>query len=229
VPIFSEIMKIIGLKRNRELEPLRAASLAVLNPPPRSDLSLALPSKDFPVVVITGRAGTGKSTLVREMARSTGKNQVVLSYTGVAALNVGGQTINSFFRLPHHVVDPVTIQPTIGRRQIYQNLERIVIDEMSMVRADMLDAIDYSLRVNRDNSLPFGGVQVVMIGDLLQLPPIVTAEDERVLADYGYETPPYIVRAKGLQNLSVKFVEMTKVFRQNDHYCPVRFVRGGAT
>jgi ATP-dependent exoDNAse (exonuclease V) alpha subunit len=207
-------MRIVGLRRDQALQSSKAKSLPILGSPLQRNLALALPSEDFPVVMITGRAGTGKSTLVREIAKSA-ENQVVLSYTGAAALNAGGQTINSFFRLPLHIIDPAKIQPDDGRRHVYENLERIIIDEMSMVRADMLDAIDHSLRVNRGKNIPFGGVKVIMIGDFLQLPPIVANEETTVLRDRGYQNP-YIVAAAALQELHVKFVEMTRVYRQSD-------------
>lgn len=174
-----------------------------------------LPSEEFPVVMITGRAGTGKSTLVREMARLGGPRQVVLAPTGVAALNVGGQTVHSFFRLPPHIISPEDLRPITGRIQLYRNLERIVIDEMSMVRADLLDAIDHSLRINRESNTPFGGVKIVLIGDLLQLPPVVPNEEAEILGNRGYTTP-YIVSAKALQDLHVRFVELPTVYRQDD-------------
>jgi ATP-dependent exoDNAse (exonuclease V) alpha subunit len=112
-------------------------------------------------------------------------------------------------------MDPEDVQPIVGRRQVFQNLERIIIDEMSMVRADLLDSIDHSLRINRDQDIPFGGVKVVMIGDFLQLPPIVSDEEEMILEGRGYQNP-YLVAARVIQNLHVRFVEMTKVYRQDD-------------
>jgi ATP-dependent exoDNAse (exonuclease V) alpha subunit len=128
---------------------------------------------------------------------------------------VEGQTIHSFFRLPPHIVSPEDILPIPGRTQLFRNLERIIIDEMSMVRADLLDAIDISLQVNRGNQLPFGGVKIILIGDFLQLPPVVPPQEAEVLADRGYETP-YVVSAKALQHLRVRFVELPTVYRQDD-------------
>jgi len=215
VPILSEILKAVGLKRELPLPSTQLAAQSIQALSPRKNLALAMPSEDVPVVIITGRAGTGKSTLVRELARVGGPRQVVLAPTGVAALNVGGQTIHSFFRLPPHIVDPQDIVPLPGRLHLFRNLDRIIIDEMSMVRADLLDAIDVSLRVNRQTDLPFGGVKIILIGDLLQLPPVVPQEEEEILKDRGYETP-YIVSAKVLQRLRVRFVEMRNVFRQAD-------------
>jgi len=211
-------MRAVGLKRERQ--PAQAIGLAMRRLPPQRDLALALPNEEFPVVMIIGRAGTGKSTRVREMMSLTGCNQVVLAPTGVAALNVEGQTIHSFFGFPHHIIDPEEIRPTPGRRLLYQKLERIVIDEMSMVRADTLDSIDHSLRVNRGNDTPFGGVKIVLIGDFLQLPPIVTSEDEEILANRGYKTP-YVGSADVLQELNVRFLELSTVHRQDDQ----RFIR----
>ena len=208
-------MRAVGLKRDRQLQAPQATSLNIQNLPPQRDLSLALPNKDFPVVIVTGRAGTGKSTLVRDLAKSGGPRQVVLAPTGVAALNVEGQTIHSFFRLPPHIFNHEDIAPIPSRQQLYQNLECIIIDEMSMVRADLLDSIDCTLRVNRGNNAPFGGVKIVLIGDLLQLPPVVTNADAEILANMGYETP-YIVSAKALRNIRVRFVELPTVYRQDD-------------
>lgn len=215
MPILSEILKAVGLKRELLLPSTQLAAQSIQALSPRRNLALAMPSEDVPVVIITGRAGTGKSTLVRELARVGGPRQVVLAPTGVAALNVGGQTIHSFFRLPPHIVDPQDIVPLPGRLHLFRNLDRIIIDEMSMVRADLLDAIDVSLRVNRQSDLPFGGVKIILIGDLLQLPPVVPNEEEEILQDRGYETP-YIVSARVLQRLRVRFVEMRTVYRQKD-------------
>jgi ATP-dependent exoDNAse (exonuclease V) alpha subunit len=208
-------MRAVGLKRDRQLQSPQGTGPAIQNLPPQKDLSLALPNEEFPVVIITGRAGTGKSTLVRELAKAGGPRQVVLAPTGVAALNVEGQTIHSFFRLPPHIVNPEELVPIPSRLQLYGNLDRIIIDEMSMVRADLLDAIDHSLRINRGTDVPFGGVKIVLIGDLLQLPPVVPTEEAEILANRGYETP-YIVSAQALQRLRVRFVELPTVYRQDD-------------
>jgi hypothetical protein len=109
VPILSEIMKAVGLKRHKQLLPPGAPSYAIQTVSANKNLSLAFPDEDFPVVIITGRAGTGKSTLVRELARTSDRRQVVLAPTGVAALNVGGQTIHSFFRETLHKSQPCTL------------------------------------------------------------------------------------------------------------------------
>ena len=122
---------------------------------------------------ITGRAGTGKSTLLQLFRNTTRKKTVVLAPTGIAALNVKGQTIHSFFGFPPRPLTRQDIKKRANRR-LFQRLEVMVIDEISMVRADLLDSIDYFLRINRENPMPFGGVQVVFFGDLFQLPPVVS-------------------------------------------------------
>ena len=129
---------------------------------------------------ITGRAGTGKSTLLQLFRNTTRKKVVVLAPTGVAALNVGGQTIHSFFNFPGKPLQRKDIRRRKNHK-LYKKIEVLVIDEISMVRADLLDSIDYFLRVNRDNIIdPFGGVQVVFFGDLFQLPPVIASDFERI-------------------------------------------------
>src|SRR5690554_4215210 len=122
---------------------------------------------------ITGRAGTGKSTLLRLWRRSSEKKIIVLAPTGAAALQVGGQTIHSFFSFPPRILQPGDLK-MLRNRKLIKSLDAIIIDEISMVRADMLDNIDAVLRLNRGVDLPFGGVQMVFFGDLFQLPPIVS-------------------------------------------------------
>ena len=114
---------------------------------------------------ITGRAGTGKSTLLQLFRNTTRKKTVVLAPTGIAALNVQGQTIHSFFGFPPRPLARHEIKKRRNSR-LYRSIEVLIIDEISMVRADMLDNIDYFLRLNRGNPLPFGGVQIVFFGDL---------------------------------------------------------------
>ncbi len=140
-------------------------------------LALDMMEKQGRSLFITGKAGTGKSTLLQLFRSTTRKKTVVLAPTGVAALNVQGQTIHSFFGFPAKPLDRRDIKKRYNRK-LYQNIEVLVIDEISMVRADLLDNIDYFLRVNRENPLPFGGVQVVFFGDLFQLPPVVASETE---------------------------------------------------
>jgi ATP-dependent DNA helicase PIF1 len=168
-------------------------------------------------VFITGRAGTGKSTLLDYFRNNTKKNVVVLAPTGVAALNVQGQTIHSFFQfLPDITVDKVK-NLAGNKRQLLQNLDTIIIDEISMVRADLLDCVDMALRLNRDfPELPFGGLQMVMIGDLYQLPPVVTG-NERPVFTHHYNSP-YFFSARAFQdeNFQPEFIELEKVFRQKE-------------
>ena len=125
-------------------------------------------------VFVTGRAGTGKSTLLQHFRSSTKKALAVIAPTGVAAVNVKGQTIHSFFNFKIDVT-PDTVKKIKPRgKSIYKNLDAIVVDEISMVRADILDCIDIFLRIHgKKKSLPFGGIQMIFIGDLYQLPPVV--------------------------------------------------------
>ena len=129
-------------------------------------------------IFITGRAGTGKSTLLNYFRDNTKKNAVILAPTGVAAVNVGGQTIHSFFHFkPNVTLAAIKKKRATGKEKtsIYKKLKTIVIDEVSMVRADLLDCVDKFLRLNGPNSKhPFGGVQMIFIGDFYQLPPVVS-------------------------------------------------------
>ena len=123
---------------------------------------------------ITGKAGTGKSTLLRYFRAKTQKNVAVLAPTGVAAINVEGQTIHSFLRLPPRFIQREDVRRLSRNRRVIERLDTLVIDEASMVRADLMDAVDWALRLNRDKpKIPFGGVQVILFGDLFQLPPVV--------------------------------------------------------
>jgi ATP-dependent DNA helicase PIF1 len=167
-----------------------------------------------PIVFVTGGAGTGKSTFIRELrARFPEKQSVVLAPTGVAALNAGGQTIHSFCRLPLRPVLPEDVRKA-KEPDVIEALDLVLIDEISMVRADMLDGIDAFLRLNRKSDLPFGGVQMVLVGDLFQLPPVVTARDADVIAE-RYPSPHFF-SARCLQGLKFFPVELEIVYRQRD-------------
>ena len=166
---------------------------------------------------ITGRAGTGKSTLLQLFRRTTRKKTVVLAPTGVAALNVSGQTIHSFFGFPPRLLSSRDIKKRRNRR-LYQNLEVLIIDEISMVRADMLDNIDYFLRLNRENQAPFGGVQVVFFGDLFQLPPVVASDLEASLFQLQYDSPYFFSAKVFEQGFQLEMLELQKVYRQENRH-----------
>jgi ATP-dependent DNA helicase PIF1 len=168
-------------------------------------------------VFVTGRAGTGKSTLLTFFRRQTRKRVVVLAPTGVAALNVKGQTIHSFFRFKPGITLE-TVRRVRSRNEagsVYRNIDTIVIDEISMVRADLLDCVDRFLRLNGpDPEAPFGGIQLIFIGDLYQLPPVVTSSEGEAFRSL-YETP-YFYSARSFAPLDMEFVELEKVYRQHD-------------
>jgi len=169
---------------------------------------------------ITGRAGTGKSTLLQLFRNTTRKKTVVLAPTGIAALHVKGQTIHSFFGFPPRPLTAKDIKKRRNRR-LYQNLEVLVIDEISMVRADLLDNIDCFLRLNRDNERPFGGVQVIFFGDLFQLPPVVATPVEAALFQSFYPSP-YFFSAKVFDgSFEIELLELRRVYRQDNR----RFLR----
>src|SRR5688572_7401580 len=149
------------------------------------DLTIAHHMMEFTSesLYITGRAGTGKSSLLNYFRKNTLKKCVVLAPTGLAALHVGGSTIHSFFGFPLRTMmkdDPEIQAWSKGhpRLRILRKMDSLIIDEVSMVRADLLDAVDQSLRMNMGNDLPFGGKQVIFIGDVFQLPPVVTVQDQ---------------------------------------------------
>ncbi len=167
---------------------------------------------------ITGKAGTGKSTLLEYFRENTTKNVAVLAPTGVAALNVSGQTIHSFFLIPPNITPDRVLEHKLSekRQKLICSLDMIIIDEASMLRADLLDCIDVSLRHWRqEESLPFGGVQMVFIGDLYQLPPVVSDEHEKELFS-NYYSSPYFFSAKSLADLELTFLELKKIYRQKD-------------
>jgi len=169
-------------------------------------------------ILITGKAGTGKSTLLDYFRNNTKKNVVVLAPTGVAAVNVNGQTIHSFFRFgPDITVDKVE-KIVEEFPNIYTEVDAIIIDEISMVRADLLDAIDKFLRINtskrRPKKKPFGGKQMIFFGDLYQLPPVTTKREKSVI-DQLYDSP-YFFSANVMKRVNLEIVELTEVFRQKD-------------
>jgi GTPase SAR1 family protein len=159
-------------------------------------------------VFVTGRAGTGKSTLLQYYRENSAKRLVVLAPTGVAAVNVGGQTIHSFFGFKPDVTPAAIRRRTRDRENnLYAKLSTIIIDEISMVRADLLDCVDRFLRLNGpDAQSPFGGVQMIFIGDLYQLPPVVTSQ-EREIFRTRYASP-YFFGAEAFAALEMEFIEL---------------------
>ena len=170
-------------------------------------------------IFLTGKAGTGKTTFLKTVVEQSKKRTIVVAPTGVAAINAGGMTIHSFFQLPFTPYVPnARIQSKFDfgkeKRRIIASLDVLIIDEISMVRSDLLDAIDSVLRRYRDHYKPFGGVQLLMIGDLQQLTPVVTPEDEALLKPY-YDTP-YFFGSKALQQIEYVTILLSQVFRQED-------------
>lgn len=168
-------------------------------------------------IFITGRAGTGKSTLLGYFRRNTKKKVAVLAPTGVAALNVKGQTIHSFFGFKPNITLRMIKKLTESHEKaaIYRKLDAIVIDEISMVRADLLDCVDRFLRLNGPSAeAPFGGLQMIFIGDLYQLPPVITGAEKAGFSSL-YQTP-YFYSARVFDSFEMEFLELEKVYRQHD-------------
>jgi hypothetical protein len=169
---------------------------------------------------ITGRAGTGKSSLLNYFRKTSKKKCVVLAPTGLAALQVGGSTIHSFFGFPLRTM--VKHDPDIRiwgkghpKQKIIQKMDTLIIDEVSMVRADLMDAIDQSLKINIGNDLPFGGKQIIFVGDVFQLPPVVTAEAVPYQEDSDYNDP-YFFSSTAFREAMPRVIELKKIYRQQD-------------
>ncbi|MBR5083480.1 MAG: AAA family ATPase, partial [Prevotella sp.] len=170
-------------------------------------------------IFLTGKAGTGKTTFLKTVVEKSRKRSIVVAPTGVAAINAGGVTIHSFFQLP---LSPFVPNSKIKnrfdfkkeKRRLIASLDLLIIDEISMVRCDLLDALDSVLRRFRNHYLPFGGVQLLMIGDLQQLTPVVTPEDKAMLAPY-YDTP-YFFGSKALAETDYVTIQLEQVYRQQD-------------
>src|SRR6218665_3642901 len=186
-------------------------------------------------IFLTGKAGTGKTTLLREIIATTHKNTVVVAPTGIAALNAGGVTIHSMFQLPFSAFIPsyeasAQFTETVKfenkeslrrhfkmnnvKRNVIKNMELLVIDEVSMMRADLLDAVDFMMQTVRRNTQPFGGVQVLFIGDLLQLPPVIRDEEWRTLKNYY--RGKFFFHSHVLQQYPPIYIELSKIYRQTD-------------
>ncbi len=176
---------------------------------------------------LTGKAGTGKSTFLRYVSANTKKKHVILAPTGIAAINAGGATLHSFFRLPFHPLLPndiqydrrhirETLKYTSEQRKLLREIELIIIDEISMVRADIIDFIDKVLRIYTRNYEPFGGKQLLLVGDIYQLEPVLKEEDRQLLRPF-YQSA-YFFNAKVWQKMQLVSIELKKVYRQNDPY-----------
>ncbi len=164
---------------------------------------------------ITGRAGTGKSTLLQHFRASTQKNVAVLAPTGVAAVNIGGETVHSFFGFKPDITPDRVKKASKKGQELYKKIDTVVIDEISMVRADLLDSVAKFLELNgRVPGLPFGGVQMVLFGDLYQLPPVVQKSEQDLFR--GYYDSPYFFSGKFFDSLRLDWIDLSKVFRQTD-------------
>lgn len=167
---------------------------------------------------LTGRAGTGKTTFLKNVQELVPKRFIVLAPTGIAAINAGGETIHSFFRFPLHALDfNDNGRITSERREIIQNSDTIIIDEVSMVRCDLIDAIDRMLKFCCTSTLPFGGKQIIFTGDLFQLEPILSKEEDKDLIMQNYGTDkPYFFKAIVFERLKLISIEFLKIYRQSD-------------
>ncbi len=188
---------------------------------PQLELAFDYVSSTNKNIFLTGKAGTGKTTFLQQLKQEPIKRMAVVAPTGVAAINAGGMTIHSFFQLPFGLFLPEYARDAARQRrftrqkiQLMQSLDLLVIDEISMVRADLLDAIDDVLRRYKDRFLPFGGVQLLMIGDLHQLPPVVKDEEWELLRQH-YDTP-YFFSSRALRETNPVAIELKHIYRQSD-------------
>lgn len=177
--------------------------------------NLSEENKNQKFIFLTGAAGTGKTTLLESIKHEVDKKKIVVAPTGIAALNIGGTTINSAFRIGFDTIPKVNKSEDPAFRKLLKNLELLVIDEISMVRAPMLDAISQSLQIHRKSNKPFGGIDVIVCGDLFQLPPVVKQnEEDEIYAKYD---SVYFFDAFSFKDIEEKiFYELNESFRQEE-------------
>jgi ATP-dependent DNA helicase PIF1 len=179
--------------------------------------ALACITSGTPVTFISGKAGTGKSTFTKNELTKLPGNTVFLSPTGIAALNIGGQTLHSFFYLERGLLYPERIKES-RQPQIYKEIDYIVIDEISMVRADLMDVVNHSLQINRKSTTPFGGVKIVLIGDLYQLPPVVVREEQSEFSPGGRYKNRFFFNSQVIRSAIIeqafKYIKFATIFRQ---------------
>ena len=163
---------------------------------------------------LTGKAGTGKSTFVEYFRLNTKKNVMILAYTGIVSIKCRGKTIHSFFGYPHHILKRKDCKK-LRKQDLLKSLNTLIIDEVSMVNPNLMDAIDRSLKVNRENDLPFGGVQMLFVGDVFQLSPIAKDKEKEVLEKF-YPEGNFFFNSKWFKILNPKRIEFERIFRQKD-------------
>jgi len=215
-----KIFVLFQLLFNFTTNPLQ--EMADLHTNPQIDLAFDYVNNTNKNIFLTGKAGTGKTTFLHRIKNEALKRSVVVAPTGVAAINAGGMTIHSFFQLPFGPYLPGNTRDVSRQRKfsgdkirLIQSLDLLIIDEISMVRADLLDGIDDVLRRYKDHYKPFGGVQLLMIGDLHQLPPVVKDEEWHLLRTH-YQTP-YFFSSKALQGTEPVTIELKHIYRQSDN------------
>lgn len=213
----ASVLKYIGKEPAAQVE--QKEEIVELETNPEQDLAQQIIENTNDHLLLVGKAGSGKTTFLRRITKESKKILAVLAPSGIAAIEAGGVTIHSFFRFDTLPYVPgqaaYTKEIDSNKAEVIRRLQTIIIDEISMVRADLMDRIDVTLRAVRGNSNPFGGVQIVMIGDLRQLPPVVEDGEDAEIMEHNYDSP-YFFDSKVWQSTQFRFIELKKVYRQKE-------------
>ena len=200
--------------RRLSATPVADGNIADIEVIPEYEQVCALLDAQAPLLFVSGGAGTGKSILIRYLRNMLKSRIAVVAPTGVAAINANGVTIHSLFHLRPKIIQPSDIKEVYDR-QLYRKLDLLIVDEVSMVRPDLLDGVERFLRMNRDNNVPFGGVKGLLIGDLFQLPPVASDKEQRVLRQMKYATD-FFFSSSGISACPLVPIFLKRVFRQSD-------------
>jgi hypothetical protein len=201
--------------RNPDQQPVGKNTVSDIEVLPEYEFVLQSIKSEAPAIFVTGKAGTGKSTLIRYLKANLPRCAVVAP-TAIAAINIQGATIHSFFSIPPRVINPEEVfEPSKHMTPVIKNLEVLIVDEVSMVSPNLIDCINNSLRAIHKNDKPFGGIRVVFVGDILQLPPVISDKEVGLYFTHRYESP-YFYSAEVFKTTQILPVELKKVFRQQD-------------